>query len=93
MKSCITRSLVPSLRGGPWVLWDDLPEGFRKASEFGFDSVELFTDGPNAGHPGQLKSLLSEFDLSLGAVGTGASYSDRSKASSRRAKAIGEKGT
>ena len=72
MKSCITLSLVPSLRGGPWVLWDDLPEGLRKASEFGFDSVELFTDGPNAGHPGQLKSLLSEFDLSLGAVGTGA---------------------
>ena len=24
MKSCITLSLVPSLKGGPWILWDDL---------------------------------------------------------------------
>ena len=65
-------SLVPSLRGGPWVLWDDLANGIRKTSELGFSAIELFTEGPSAGEPGELKTLLEENDLELGAVGTGA---------------------
>ena len=72
MKSCVTISLVPSLRGGPWILWDDLTTSCRKATELGFDAVELFTDGPGAGEPGELEALLEETGLSLGAVGTGA---------------------
>jgi sugar phosphate isomerase/epimerase len=72
MKPCLTLSLVPSLRGGPWVLWDDLASGIRKTSELGFSAIELFTEGPSAGNPGELKTLLSENNLDLGAVGTGA---------------------
>lgn len=72
MKPCITLSLVPSLRGGPWVLWDDLASGIRKTSDLGFSAIELFTEGPSAGDPGELKSLLEDNSLELGAVGTGA---------------------
>ena len=93
MKSCITLSLVPSLKGGPWILWDDLEQGIKNASSLGFDAIELFTAGPNAGKPGQLEDLLEETGLSLGAVGTGAgkvlnglSLTDQSP--SIRAKAI-----
>ena len=72
MKSCVTISLVPSLQGGPWILWDDLTTSCRKANELGFDAVELFTEGPSAGDPGELGTLLEENGLALGAVGTGA---------------------
>ncbi len=72
MKSCITLSLVPSLKGGPWVLWDDLENGIKQAASLGFEAIELFTNGPNIGPPGQLNELLSENNISLGAVGTGA---------------------
>jgi len=72
MKPCLTLSLVPSLRGGPWILWDDLTTGIRKAADLGFSAIELFTEGPSAGDPGELKKLLEENGLQLGAVGTGA---------------------
>ena len=72
MKSCVTISLVSSLRGGPWILWDDLKTSCRKAADLGFDAVELFTEGPSAGQPGELVATLAETGLSLGAVGTGA---------------------
>ena len=72
MKSCITLSLVPSLRGGPWILWDELQVGLRKAADFGFEAVELFTAEPVAGKPNELAQLLNQYELTLGAVGTGA---------------------
>ncbi|MBT5716106.1 MAG: sugar phosphate isomerase/epimerase [Opitutae bacterium] len=72
MQSCITLSLVSSLKGGPWVLWDDLGAGLRKAAELGFDAVELFTEGPQAGMPNELKNHLNVTGLRLAAVGTGA---------------------
>ncbi len=72
MKSCVTISLVPSLRGGPWILWDDLTTSCRKAADLGFDAVELFTEGPSAGQRGELTAMLAETGLTLGAVGTGA---------------------
>ena len=72
MKPCLTLSLVPSLRGGPWVLWDNLSDGIRKTAEFGFSAIELFTESPSAGGSGELEKLLKEHNLKLGAVGTGA---------------------
>ena len=69
IKSAVTISLVPSLRGGPWILWDDLQTSCRKAAELGFDGVELFTEGPAAEG---LDSILQETGLGLAAVGTGA---------------------
>ena len=64
--------MVPSLRGGPWVLWDDLATGIAKTSKLGFSAIELFTEGPSAGDEGELGRLLDENGLELGAVGTGA---------------------
>ena len=72
MKACVTISLVPSLRGGPWILWDDLEKGIKEASELGFECIELFTAGPSAGKANELNKLLSDYNISLGAVGTGA---------------------
>ena len=72
MKSCVTISLVPTLRGGPWILWDDLTTSCRKAADLGYDAVELFTEGPAAGQRGELTAMLAETGLALGAVGTGA---------------------
>ena len=72
MKSCITISLVPSLKGGPWVLWGNLEKCVREAARLGFDSVELFTDGPQVENHEEFSILLEETGLSVGAVGTGA---------------------
>ena len=68
IKSAITVSLVPALRGGPWVLWDDLSTSCRKAANLGFDAVELFTPLEADG----LDEALSENNLELAALGTGA---------------------
>ena len=72
MKSCVTISLVPSLKGGPWILWDDLEKSLQTASEIGFDGVELFTSKPSVESGVPLAKLLERYNLNLGAVGTGA---------------------
>lgn len=69
IKSAVTISLVPELRGGPWILWDDLATSCRKAAELGFDGIELFTRDDSV--PG-LDEILDETGLGLAAVGTGA---------------------
>jgi len=72
MKSCVTISLVPSLKGGPWVLWDNLEKSLQTAYQVGFDGVELFTKNASIESEKPLDSLLNQYNLSLGAVGTGA---------------------
>jgi sugar phosphate isomerase/epimerase len=72
MKSCVTISLVPSLKGGPWILWGKLEEALQSASEIGFDGIELFTESPSVDSSEDLGALLARYNLSLGAVGTGA---------------------
>jgi sugar phosphate isomerase/epimerase len=74
MKSAITISLVAEAKGGPFVFWDDLEAGCRKAKELGFDAVEVFPPGPDAVDPGTLGQLLDDNGLSLAAVGTGAGW-------------------
>ncbi|MBN9120363.1 MAG: sugar phosphate isomerase/epimerase [Planctomycetes bacterium] len=74
MKSAVTVSLVPEARGGPFVFWDDLAAGCRRAAELGFDAVEVFPPGPDAINPDELRSLLDDNGLSLAAVGTGAGW-------------------
>ena len=44
----VTVSLVPEVRGGPFVFWDDLAAGCRKAKALGFDAVEVFPPGQDA---------------------------------------------
>lgn len=74
MRSAVTISLVPEARGGPFVFWDDLAAGIRKASELGFDAVEIFPPGPEAVDGAVVGPLLAEHRLTLAAVGTGAGW-------------------
>lgn len=74
MKSAVTISLVNEARGGPFVFWDDLPAACRQAAELGFDAVELFAPGPDAVSREELTALLTNHQLNLAAVGTGAGW-------------------
>jgi sugar phosphate isomerase/epimerase len=74
MKSAVTISLVNEARGGPFVFWDDLAAGCRRAAELGFDAVEVFPPGADAVDAKELKKLLVDHRLTLAAVGTGAGW-------------------
>lgn len=72
IKSAVTVSLVKEAEGGPFIFWHDLRAACQKASELGFDAIELFAASPESIDPQALRDLLDEFDLGLAAVGTGA---------------------
>ncbi len=74
MKSCVTISLVEEARGGPFVFWDGLEDGCRRAADLGFDAVEVFPPAPDAIDVPQLKGWLNDHGLQLAAVGTGAGW-------------------
>jgi len=74
LRSAVTISLVDEARGGPFVFWDDLPGGCRRAAELGFDAVEVFPPSAEAIDPRLLKTLLVDHRLTLAAVGTGAGW-------------------
>ncbi len=74
ISSAITISLVPEAQGGPFVFWDDLSAGCRKASALGFDAVEIFPPGPDAIDAEAVKPLLDQHKLKVAAVGTGAGW-------------------
>lgn len=72
IKSAVTIALVPQIKTGPWIYWDNLEESMGKAAALGFDAIELFTASGNAIDAGQLRTLLQQYNLKLAAVGTGA---------------------
>ncbi len=72
VKVSVTVCLIPEAKGGPFVLWDDLPAAVRTAAALGFDAVELFPPGTDAVDPAALRTLLADHGLVLGMVGTGA---------------------
>jgi sugar phosphate isomerase/epimerase len=74
IRSAITVSLVPEARGGPFVYWDGLEDACRKASELGFDAVEIFPPGADAIAADQVKPILDRYKLKVAAVGTGAAW-------------------
>lgn len=74
MKCSVTISLVPEVRGGPFVFWDDLPGSIRQASKLGFDGVEIFPPAGDAVKVEEVRKLLSESGLKLAAMGTGAGW-------------------
>jgi sugar phosphate isomerase/epimerase len=74
IKSCITISLVPEVRGGPFVLWDGLEESCRQAAKIGFDAVELFVPDAASIDRHNLAQILRSSNLALAAVGTGAGF-------------------
>lgn len=74
IRSSVTVSLVPEVRGGPFVFWDDLAAACRKARELGFDAVEVFPPAADAVDVPLLGKLLKDHGLALAAVGTGAGW-------------------
>lgn len=72
IKSAVTIALVPQIKTGPWIFWNDLEEGLEKAAALGFDAVELFTASHDAVEPSKLADLLDHHSIRLAAVGTGA---------------------
>ncbi|MVM35318.1 TIM barrel protein [Spirosoma sp. HMF4905] len=72
MKSCVTIALVPQIKTGPWIYWNDLEASMAKASALGFDGVELFTASADAISPQRVAQLADQYNLQIGAVGTGA---------------------
>src|SRR5690606_1203139 len=72
IQSAVTIALVPQIKTGPWIFWDDLESSMAKAAELGFDAIELFTASADAIDPTHLQDLLSHYSLKLAAVGTGA---------------------
>lgn len=72
IKSAVTVSLVPEAAGGPFVFWNDLTAACKRASELGYDAIELFAPDHGAVDHGELSALLAQYDLNLAAVGTGA---------------------
>jgi sugar phosphate isomerase/epimerase len=74
VKVSVTICLIPEARGGPFVLWDDLPGSIRQAAELGYDAVELFPPEPDALSPQTVKDLLAPRKLAVSAVGSGAGW-------------------
>ncbi len=72
IKSCVTIALVPQLKTGPWIFWEDLEKSMIQAAELGFDAIELFTPAADSIDKKNLQELLDRYQLQLAAVGTGA---------------------
>lgn len=74
MKPCVTVSLVPEARGGPFIYWDDLPVACERAAHLGYAAVEVFPPAPNAIDARELHSLLKKNHLALATLGTGGGW-------------------
>ena len=72
IKSAVTVALVPQIKSGPWVFWENLEQAMAKAENLGFDGIELFTPDAHGLDREELKAALRMHELKLAAVGTGA---------------------
>lgn len=74
VRSAVTISLVPEMRGGPFVFHDDLAAGCARAAALGFDAVELFYQDAAAVDVTELQSWLATHQLAVSAFGSGAGW-------------------
>src|SRR6478609_6246025 len=74
VKISVTVCLIPEAKGGPFVLWDDLPAAVRTAASLGYDAVELFPPEPDALAPRTVLDLIGPHKLKVSAVGSGAGW-------------------
>lgn len=72
IKSSATIALVPEIKTGPWIYWNDFEKSLAHASSLGFDAVELFTASADALGITETKLLVEKYHLKIAAVGTGA---------------------
>jgi sugar phosphate isomerase/epimerase len=73
VKVSVTICLIPEAKGGPFILWDDLPGNVKKAIALGYNAVELFPPEPDALDPGAVRQMLGN-KLAVSAVGSGAGW-------------------
>lgn len=74
LRCSVTISLVPQIKGGPFVFTQDLAKSCKKAAEAGFQAVEILVGEAEALKEELLQTALSENNLQLAALGTGAGY-------------------
>jgi sugar phosphate isomerase/epimerase len=74
MKPCVTVSLVPEGRGGPFIFWDDLASACEKAARLGYAAVEIFPPAASAINRDELASLLRKYKVAIAAFGTGGGW-------------------
>jgi sugar phosphate isomerase/epimerase len=74
IRSAVTISLVPELRGGPFVYWDDLEAGCARAAALGFDAVELFFQEARAVNVAEVQAALTKHNVAVAAFGSGAGW-------------------
>ncbi|MHA8061624.1 TIM barrel protein [Aquirufa beregesia] len=72
IQSCVTIALVPQIKSGPWIFWEDLESSMAQAASLGFDAIELFTAEASSIDTSHLEKLLAQYSLKLAAVGSGA---------------------
>jgi len=74
IRSAVTISLVPEMRGGPFVFWDDLNASCARAAALGFDAVELFFQEARTVNVAEVQAALSAHQLAVAAFGSGAGW-------------------
>ena len=74
IRSCVTISLVPEARGGPFVFWDDLPPAAARRKRTGLRRRRGVSRRTGRGRPGRARRCSSDNGLTLAAVGTGAGW-------------------
>lgn len=74
MQSCVTISLVPQAKGGPFVLWDGLEASCATAAELGFDAVEIFAPDAATLLAPAVGETVRRHGLKLAAAGTGGGW-------------------
>ena len=72
VRCAVTLSLVPEVRGGPFVFWDDTAAACEAAARIGFDGLELFPSTADTVPAAELRTALEGNGLALAAMGTGA---------------------
>lgn len=60
-----------------FVVWRGFRPSMRKASEYGYDGVELALKGADEVHANELRSWLREFSLEVSCITTGQVFADR----------------
>jgi sugar phosphate isomerase/epimerase len=74
VRTAVTLCLAPEARGGPFVFWDDLANGFASAAAHGFDAVEIFPPDAKSVCLSAVRALMDRHSLAVAAVGTGAGW-------------------
>ena len=70
--AAVTVSLVPEVRGGPFLFWDGITAACAAAERIGFHGLEVFPHTAAGVPVDELRAALSDHGLALAAVGTGA---------------------